>query len=59
MKIAAPWSYGRFHELKTYGFACPEHVGTVLRHAESKPKPYKLAEGEEMGSMSAYPLEPS
>ena len=35
-KIAAPWSDGRFSELKTYGHACPEHLGTVFRAAEQR-----------------------
>src|SRR4051794_22113251 len=26
-KIAAPWSYGQFSELKSYGLACSEHFG--------------------------------
>ncbi len=34
-KIACPWTYHRFSELKTYGFACPDHVNEVLDGAES------------------------
>ena len=32
-KIAARWTDGRLAELKTYGFACSEHVGDVFRES--------------------------
>ena len=34
-KIAARWSDGRLAELKTYGFACSEHLGEVFRRPSS------------------------
>ncbi len=33
-KIAARWSDGRVAELKTYAFACQDHVGVVFRDSE-------------------------
>jgi hypothetical protein len=30
-KIASPWSYGRFQELKCYGLACSEHFADTFR----------------------------
>ena len=37
-KIAAPWSDGSFSELKTYGFACSNHLGYIFRCAEERQK---------------------
>ena len=37
-KIAARWSDGRLAELKTYGFACSEHLGEVFREGGSTVK---------------------
>src|SRR5437867_4483025 len=45
-KIAAPWSYGRFAELKTYGFSCAAHPGAVLDYARRRPKPISVDPGE-------------
>ena len=41
-KIAATWGDGRFTELKTYGHACADHLGTVFRAA-----------GERRGALAA------
>ncbi len=57
-KIAAPWTYGRFSEMKTYGYACPSHSETVVEFAESRPRPKRLAEGETLGEVGLYDLEP-
>ncbi|HKI17912.1 MAG TPA: hypothetical protein VKA15_08525, partial [Isosphaeraceae bacterium] len=45
-KIAARWSDGRSAELKTYGFACSEHVGAVFRDSEQRRREYTPSEGE-------------
>src|SRR5436309_2830954 len=45
-KIAAPWSDGSFSELKTYGFACSNHLGPVFRAAEERQEEYPPAPGE-------------
>ncbi len=54
-KIAAPWVYGRFEELKTYGYACADHVDEVVDRAGDRPKP-PLAEGESLGEIGTYAL---
>ena len=36
-KIAARWSDGHLAELKTYGFACSEHLGAVFRESRAAP----------------------
>ncbi len=53
-KLAAPWSDGRFTELKTYGHACAEHVGQVFRSAEDRRSTYKAAPGEQVGELGIY-----
>ncbi len=56
-KIASPWSYNRFAELKTFGFACPAHVQDVLDAAHDRSESVSLSEGERMGELSTYELE--
>jgi hypothetical protein len=56
-KIAAPWSDGRFSELKTYGFACPAHVRDVLREAEVRWLDYEPVKGEVVGVIGIYHFE--
>jgi len=53
-KIAAPWSDGRFSELKTYGFACGEHIGNVLRDAEARWLSYEPVPGEAVHDIGIY-----
>jgi hypothetical protein len=53
-KVAAPWSDGRFKELKTYGHACAEHLGPVFRAAEDRRATYRPAEGETVGDIAIY-----
>lgn len=57
-KIAAPWSDGRFHELKTYGFACGNHLGDVFRAAEGRRRTYTPSEGEAVEDIGLYRYEP-
>ncbi len=57
-KIAAPWSDGRFSELKTYGLSCPEHLGAVFRAAEERRQAYQPAPGETIEEIGIYKFEP-
>lgn len=56
-KIAAPWSDGRFSELKTYGHACSDHLGTVFRDAEERRATYRPAPGETVEEIGIYRYE--
>ncbi|HEU5115652.1 MAG TPA: hypothetical protein VFT74_03165 [Isosphaeraceae bacterium] len=56
-KIAAPWSGGRFTELKTYGHACPDHLGAVFRQSESRQQSYTAAPGESTEEIGIYKYE--
>lgn len=53
-KIAAPWSDGRYSELKTYGHACEDHLGAVFRAAEERRAKYKAAPGESVDEIGIY-----
>jgi hypothetical protein len=57
-KVAAPWSYGRFAELKTYGFACTDHLGEVFQDAEDRRLDYTLCPGEVIEEIAIYGFEP-
>ena len=57
-KVAAPWSYGNFRELKTYGFACPSHSDSVLAYALNRPKPTHFSPGETVGEIGVYQMGP-
>jgi hypothetical protein len=56
-KVAAPWGDGRFSELKTYGFACRDHVRDVCRRAEVRWLDYEPVAGETVGSLAIYRFE--
>lgn len=56
-KIAAPWIDGAFTELKTYGHACPEHLGSVFREAEGRRAAYRPAPGEAIEELGIYRYE--
>ena len=56
-KIAAPWSDGRFTELKTYGHACSDHLGMVFREAEARREAYHPAPGETVEEIGIYRYE--
>lgn len=56
-KIAAPWSDGSFSELKTYGFACSDHLGPVFREAESRRQDYKPTPAETIEELGIYRFE--
>jgi hypothetical protein len=56
-KVAAPWSGGGFSELKTYAFACPQHLGATFRAAEERRARYCPAAGESVGEIAIYRYE--
>ncbi len=55
-KVAAPWSHGRSHELKTYGLACESHRDSLLTQAKLHRQGLSTAEGEVVGSVGLYPM---
>jgi hypothetical protein len=57
-KVAARWSDGRVAELKTYGFACSDHLGEVFQEAEGRRLDYAMCPGEVLGEMAIYRFEP-
>ena len=57
-KIAAPWTDGRYWELKTYGFSCADHVRDVLRSAEIRWLDYEPVKGEAVHEIGIYQFEP-
>ena len=56
-KIAAMWSDGRFSELKSYGFACSDHLGPVFREAEQRRQQYGTSPGEALEEIAIYKFE--
>ena len=56
-KIASPWSDGVFNELKSFGFACADHLGPVFRAAEGRRKAYQPSPGEAIGDIGIYKYE--
>jgi hypothetical protein len=57
-KVAALWSDRRFSELKTYGFACVDHVEDVFRGAEARWLAYEPDPDERLREVGIYCLEP-
>jgi hypothetical protein len=57
-KVAAPWSNGTSHELKNYGLACEAHRNSQLALAQVHRQGLALAEGETLGAVGLYHLEP-
>jgi hypothetical protein len=57
-KIAARWSDGQLAELKTYGFACSEHLGAIFRDSELRRLDYTPSPGESVEEMAIYRYEP-
>jgi hypothetical protein len=58
-KVAAPWGDRRFRELKTYGFACDDHVGEVFRDAEARWLEYEPVPGEIVQEVGIFRFGPS
>lgn len=56
-KIAARWSDGHLAELKTYGFACSDHIGIVFREAEDRRSEYRPSPGESIEELAIYRYE--
>jgi hypothetical protein len=56
-KIAAQWSDGSFTELKSYGFACSDHLGPVFREAEGRREDYETRPGEALEEIAIYKYE--
>ncbi len=57
-KVAAPWSNGTSHELKNYGLACESHRDSQLALAQIHRQGLSLAEGETLGTVGLYRLNP-
>ena len=56
-KIAAQWSDGSFSELKSYGFACSDHLGPVFREAEERRQAREVRPGEILEEIAIYKYE--
>lgn len=56
-KIAARWSDGFTHELKTYALCCRECVADWLRTTRAKRAAYRMASGETLEEPGVYSLE--
>lgn len=56
-KVAAPWSFGGFSELKCYGLACDAHTGAVFRDAKVRSKFHSLSLEETEGEIGIYEFE--
>ena len=59
VKIAARWSDGTTHELKTYALACAGCAANALAAAERKREACPLAPGETLEVPFAFPLQAS
>jgi hypothetical protein len=57
-KVAAPWSNDTSHELKNYGLACAAHRDSQLALAKIHSQGLVLADGETVGTVGLYQLEP-
>jgi hypothetical protein len=57
-KIAARWCDGHLTELKTYGFACSEHLGEVFSDSEQRRSNYVASLGESIEELAIYRHEP-
>lgn len=57
IKIAAPWKYGHFSELKTYGYACDACAPEALARVQAqRGKLVNLAPGEFLGEIGTYEI---
>lgn len=56
-KIAALWSDGVTSELKTFGFACADHLGMVFPDAEARRNDCLPAPGETLEEIAIYKYE--
>jgi hypothetical protein len=56
-KIASPWSYGKFNELKSYALACSDHFGDAFREAQQRCKLHPTSPEEKVGEIGIYRYE--
>lgn len=56
-KLSAQWSDGNFSELKSYGFACSDHLSPVFRAAEARREGYESRPGEALEEIAIYKYE--
>jgi hypothetical protein len=56
-KVAAPWSAGRFSELKTYGLACEAHCAESYREALRRRKLHPPSPEEAQGNIAVFRFE--
>ncbi len=57
-KVGAVWSDGTSSELKNYGLACEAHRQSQLQRARKNRDGLKLADGETVGPVTLFILEP-
>lgn len=57
-KVAARWSDGHTHELKTYALACPDCLPALFARAVVKRAACRLAPGESLEEPGVYELRP-
>ena len=53
-KVAAPWSAGRFAELKTYGLTCEGHSAEAYREALQRMRAHPFSPEEQVGEIALY-----
>ena len=56
-KCAAPWTYGNFAELKSYGLACEDHFGHLFREARRRWGLHLVSSDETVGDVGLYRFE--
>ena len=56
-KIAAPWSAGKFSELKTYGLACTDHYTASYREALRRRLVHPPSAEETQGEIALFHFE--
>ena len=57
-KVGAVWSDGTSRELKNYGLTCETHRQSQLERARHNRDGLRLAEGESVGPVALFVLEP-
>jgi hypothetical protein len=57
-KVGAVWSDGTSRELKNYGLACEAHRDSQLARARNHRDGLRLADGESVGPVALFILEP-
>jgi hypothetical protein len=58
-KVGALWTDGTSRELKNYGLSCQEHRRSQLERARKHRAGLRLADGESVGEVSLFFLEPN